>query len=218
MNQSGVRPAHQNAVRNSAARGPRSRNITPRAWQIGGWGAPPLGDGNAVGSYPVKSDFETVGTGTAHRDALVASGVDLEWRHRLQGNLSNVWVVPSHLRYKWRFGAAPNFDMDNTGYGERLPEIGRVFENSLRPDNRRQYVLYIYTKFRIWIRKGINRVKAKLATLPLLLGNRGGRVPSNRSLVPRQPQNMTTTEPAHYPYLLTEVEAAERAADLWPNW
>lgn len=92
-----------------------------------------------------------------------------------------------------------------------------MFENTLRPDNRRQFV-YIYTKFRIWIRKGINRVKAKLATLPLLLGNRGGRVPSNRSLVPRQPQNMTTTEPDEYPYLLTENEAAERAAVLWPDW
>ena len=168
--------------------------------------------------YPVVSEFETVGMDDAHRDALVASGVDLEWRHRLSGLQSNSWVVPSHLRYKWRFGAAPDFDMDNTGYGEGLPDIGRVFENTLRPDSRRQFVLYIYTKFRIWIRKGINRVKAKLATLPLHLGNRGGPVPSNRSIVPRQPQNMTTTEPAYYPYLLTMNEAAERASHLWPDW
>ena len=113
-------------------------------------------------------------------------------------------MQPTHLRYLWRFTPDVVHDVQSE-VGSYLSKVGQVFGDTM--------VLRVYTQFRIWMRMGINRVKAKLATLPLLLGNRGGPGPSNRSLVPRQ--NMTrTVMPQDLLALQTGTEANQLALSM----
>ena len=84
------------------------------------------------------------------------------------------YVVPSHLRYKYNYYETedgPDFERDETGYGGWLADAGSMFENSLTSPNvnPRFFVLRIYTWFRLWMRRAVKRVQAKLAMQPLLL-------------------------------------------------